>query len=329
MRARTVFGVVFAAALPLLGPRALIVRTAHAQGEPTTIGEVFMYGVDADTNQLLRYTFGSDQFVSVGAVVGQFGKKLKDLEAMAHIPQGPHRGFYGMTNFKDKKPTKMVKIDPLDASAWLYPAPVGFWKVCGLIAYQDPGTGDWSLIGSTKNTNKADGQAKLISVNPANGKGDEIMPLSVFYTGLALDANGTLYGVDRGPGSLPGQVPPGLESDLYIIDPPPAPWPGLGTETHIAPLPWSKVEALEFAFGEFALPIDLSTVAGVDPADPTWSQNGVLLGFTDAFDMLMIINPVTGVAVPYPGSFVTLDCEGLVFCTVRTDPLYGALRGFD
>ncbi|MCH8006790.1 MAG: hypothetical protein IH888_11270 [Planctomycetes bacterium] len=56
---------------------------------------------------------------------------------------------------------------------------------------------------------------------------------------------------------------------------------------------------------------------------------GVLFGFSDAFDMLMIINPATGAAVPYPGSFTTIDCEGLVFVTTGNDPLYGVLRSFD
>ncbi len=321
---RKISGILIAGALTLLGPHPFV-GTAHGQVLPTTINEIFMYGVDADTNKLLRYDLNADEFVTVGTVVNQFGNTVVDLEGMAYIPSGPHKGFYATTNFLDKNPTRLVKINALDATAELYSQPVGFWKVTGLVPYQDPGTGEWSLLGTTKNTNKADLKAKLISINPTNGTGTQLMDLGIMLmTGLAMDANGTLYGVDRGL-NLAGEIPPGTDSDLYIIDP----WSSPQTLTHVAPLPWNKVEALEFAFGKFGPVIDLSTVAGINPADPTWSAAGVLFGFSDAFDMLMIINPVTGAAVPYPGSFTTLDCEGLVFCTVRDDPLYGVLRGFD
>ena len=320
MHSRTVWRAAWA--LSLLGAQSLFVRTAHAQAPVTDIKDVFMYGIDADTFELLRYNLSTDVFVSVGIVRDQLGNIVKDVEAMAYIPFGPRKGFYGVTNYLDKNPSRLVKINPLDASAEVSNQPIGYWKVTGLIAYQDPGTGQWSLIGATKNTNKADLQAKLISINPDNGTGSELMDLGIMMmAGLALDASGTLYGVDRGLNNA-GEVPPGTESDLYIIDP----WSAPQTLTHVGPLPWNKVEALEFAFGEKGPLIDCSTVPGVDP---TWTTNGVLFGFSDAFDMLMIINPATGAAVPYPGSFTTVDCEGLVFVTTGNDPLYGVLRGFD
>ncbi|MCH8006979.1 MAG: hypothetical protein IH888_12245 [Planctomycetes bacterium] len=232
MRSRTVWRAAWA--LTLLGLQPLFVRTAHAQAPSTDMKDVFMYGIDADTFELLRYNLSTDEFVSVGVVRDEMGNIVKDVEAMAYIPYGPRKGFYGVTNFHDKNPSRLVKINPLDASAEVSNPPIGFWKVTGLIAYQDPGNGQWSLIGATKNTNKADLQAKLISINPDNGQGTEIMDLGIMMmAGLALDASGTLYGVDRGLG-LAGEVPPGTDSDLYIIDP----WSAPQTLTHVGPLPW-------------------------------------------------------------------------------------------
>ena len=206
----------------------------------------------------------------------------------------------------------------------MFPTEVGFWKVAGLTPYEKP-SGDWVLLGTTKNTNQADLQAKLLEIDPATGLGTELMDLGIMLmTGLALDEAGVLYGVDRGLGNA-GEVPLNTASDLFIIhwqEPPGSQW-----LEHIGTIPnWSKVEGLEFAFGDFSLPIDCSTVPGTNPS---WFKDGVLIGFSDGYDMLMIINPKTGDAVEFPGTFQTLDCEGLVFVTQRSDPLYGSLRGFD
>lgn len=314
--------ILVAAAIPFLGPQSVL-EPVHAQA--TQLDDVLMYGIDADTNKLLRYHFDSDTFVEVGVVKDQTNTLVEDIEGMAYIPSGPNKGFYGTTNFKDNDPTKLIKINPMNARAWMFPNPVGFWKVTGLVAYQDPGTGEWTLIGATKNTDEADLQAKLITIDPdvtspTRGIGTQIMDLGIMMmSGLAIDANGTLYGVDRGLNN-PGEVPPGTESDLYIIDPFPAP----GTLTHIGALPWNKVEALEFAFGDY----DPKIVAVPGVPGP-WRANGLLFGFSDAFDMLMIIDPSSGNAVPFPGSFITVDCEGLVFVTYLSDPLYEALLGYD
>ncbi len=301
----------------------LLPATAHAAPQPdTTVNDLYMYGIDADTFELLRYEMATDQFASVGVVVDQNNNIVKDVEALAFVPAGPYKGFYGMTNYNDTQPTKMVKINALDATAWEYPDPVGFWKVTGLIAYQDPGDGEWSLIGATKHTGQADFAAKLIEVDLETGLATELMDLGIMMmAGLAMDARGKLYGVDRGL-NLAGEVPSGTQSDLYEIKP----WDSPQELKHLGPLPWNKVEALEFAIGDFKAKIDASAIPGVGNS---WTTHGALLGFSDAFDMLMIIDPKNGDAVPYPGTFNTVDCEGLVFVTMRTDPLYGALRGFD
>ena len=322
-RQRSLWATGLAGVLLHLGPQPLFTATAHAAPKPdTTVNELFMYGIDADTFELLRYEMATDTFVSVGVVVDQNNYIVKDVEALAYVPAGPYKGFYGMTNYHDTKPTKMVMINALDATAWEYPDPVGFWKVVGLVAYEDPGTGEWSLLGTTKNTNQADLAAKLIEVDLETGVATQIMDLGIMMmAGLAIDARGKLYGVDRGL-NLAGEVPSGTQSDLYEIDP----WASPQTLKHLGPLPWNKVEALEFAIGDFKAKIDASAIPGVNVS---WTTHGALLGFSDAFDMLMIIDPKNGDAVPYPGTFNTVDCEGLVFVTMRTDPLYGALRGFD
>ncbi len=324
--ARTIFSCsVTTAALGLLvGPQTLVVQRAYAPPNQTLIEEVFMYGVDADTNELLRYTLETDEFAPVGVVTDQFGATVIDIEGMARIPLGFQKGIYGTTNFKDNNPTKLIRINPLDATAWLFPTEVGFWKVAGLTPYKKP-SGDWILLGTTKNTNQGDLQAKLIEIDPVTGLGTELMDLGIMLmTGLALDEAGVLYGVDRGLGNA-GEVPLNTASDLYIIH-----WqmpPGSQSLEHIGTIPtWSKVEGLEFAFGDNAFPIDCSTVPGTNPS---WFKDGVLIGFSDGYDMLMIINPNNGDAVEFPGTFQTLDCEGLVFVTARNDPLYGVLRGFD
>jgi len=312
-----------AGALLYLGPQTLFTANTHAAPKPdTTVDELFMYGIDADTFELLRYELLTDTFASVGVVVDQNNNTVRDVEALAFVPAGPYRGFYGMTNYNDTQPTKMVKINALDATAWEYDLPVGFWKVSGLVAFQDPGDGEWSLIGATKHTGEADFAAKLIQVDLETGLATELMDLGIMMmAGLAMDARGKLYGVDRGL-DLAGEVPPGTQSDLYEIKP----WDSPQELKHLGPLPWNKVEAMAFAMGDFKAKIDASAIPGVNTS---WTTHGALLGFSDEFDMLMIIDPKNGDAVPYPGTFTTVDCEGLVFVTMRTDPLYGAFRGFD
>ncbi len=325
-RQRSLWATGLAGVLLHLGLQPLFTATAHAAPLPdTTVDELFMYGIDADTFELLRYEMATDTFASVGVVVDQNNNIVKDVEAMAYVPDGPYKGFYGMTNYKDTNPTKMVKINALDATAWEYPDPVGFWKVAGLTPFEKA-SGDWVLLGTTKHTDQSDLKAKLIEVDLETGVATEIMDLGIMLmTGLAIDEKGVLYGVDRGIGQA-GEVPLNTASDLYIIH-----WQEpLGSQwlEHVGTIPnWSKVEGLEFAFGDNMKPIDCSTLPA--PTNPSWFKDGVLIGFSDGYDMLMIINPMNGDAIEYPGTFQTLDCEGLVFVTMRTDPLYGALRGFD
>jgi hypothetical protein len=245
-----------AAVMQLLGPRPAFVRTAYAEVTTTAVEEVVMYGIDADTYELLRYTFD--------------------------------------------KPSRLVRINALDATAETLPAEVGYEKVEGLVPVQDPMTGEWRLLASTQNTSADDGDHTLIWIDPATGAGSLIMDTNENYDGLTLAPDGTLYGVTR-------------DSDLYTID------PVAGTETLLGDLAgFGAPEALEWAYGDYAAKID---VPGV-PSD--WTKNGVLFSFSDDDDALLILDPKTGDAVEYTCSFQTIDCEGLVFSTQFRDA-HGAI----
>ncbi len=79
MRATTL--IYAAAVMQLLGPRPAFVRTAYAEATTTAIEEVVMYGIDADTYELLRYTFDTDEYVSIGVVTDENGNVVVDVEA--------------------------------------------------------------------------------------------------------------------------------------------------------------------------------------------------------------------------------------------------------
>ncbi len=64
MRTSTIY--LAAAVLQLLGPRPDFVRTAYAVPADPAITEVVIYGIDADTNELLRFTFDTEPY---GAIV--------------------------------------------------------------------------------------------------------------------------------------------------------------------------------------------------------------------------------------------------------------------
>ena len=56
----------------------------------------------------------------------------------------------------------------------------------------------------------------------------------------------------------------------------------------------------------------------------SWTEDGVLFGFSDNYDALLIIDASTGHSVKWNCSFATIDCEGLVFTTHQRD-LWGTI----
>ena len=81
---------------------------------------------------------------------------------------------------------------------------------------------------------------------------------------------------------------------------------------------YSKIESLEFAFGDYGAQIMVPNV----PED--WTSDGILFAFSDSKDALVVLDPESGAAVEVFVAFQTIDCEGLVF-TTRLRDSYGAV----
>ena len=171
------------------------------EGDPphlTQIEEVIMYGIDAGTHELLRYEFSTDAYMPIGVVKDQNDNVVTDIEGLALIPHGPHKGLYGTANYYEQWPSKLVKISGLDAKGQVYPANIGFEKVEGLVAVQNPDTLQWSLLGVAKNPNPS-----LIRIDPATGTGSLIMETDNRYLGLAIGVGRHDLRCDQGPQPAP------------------------------------------------------------------------------------------------------------------------------
>jgi hypothetical protein len=138
----------------------------------------------------------------------------------------------------------------------------------------------------------------FVIINPVDGLIGFAFNISgIEFEGLAQGPDGTVYA--------------NTDTALYTID------VTTGVETFIGSLGTSKMESLEYAFGDGAPVIN---IPGIPAA---WTASGALIGFEDGGE-LMIIDPASGTSLEYVGSFSTLDCEGLVFLTQVTDP-YGKI----
>ena len=270
---------------------------ADEEGPPTTpVEEVVMYGVDDDTDQLLRYAFSAQEYLVIGQVRDQDGNLVDEIESLAYIPSGPDKGLYGVTNYDGNVATRLARINILDAKTTVYPVDTGFGNVEGMVAVREPATDKWVLYA----TNQANvpqgggGKKNLISIDPATGLGTLVMKLDRKFEGLAKGPDGTLYAAKG--------------DELWMID------PLAGTNTRIGEHDYDDVEALEFAFGDNAPQID---VPGV-PQE--WTENGILFGASDEVNSILILNPATGEAMPFGMPFATPDWEGMVFMTKLTDP---------
>jgi hypothetical protein len=311
MRTRTL---IFAAAvMQLLGPRPAFVRTVYAEPEVTTFEELVMYGIDADTYELLRYTFDTDEYVRIGVVEDENGNVVEDVECLAQIPSGPYKGFYGASNFYEARPSRIIKINGLDASGQWLPQSSGFGKVDGMATVQDPVTGDWILLASTRYSVEVDGDEDypgddgpcLIAIDLATGRGTPVSIGIEHYRGLAISPDGELYGLEKDGGLWTCRPNP---SDIQDQQ-----------EDKIGESGYGKIEALEWAYGDLGARIYTSP-----HAPDSWSENGVLFGFDDDTDSLLIFNPSTGESRKVEASFQTIDCEGLVFTTQFRDA-YGEI----
>jgi hypothetical protein len=215
---------------------------------------------------------------------------ISDTEALGYIPGGPGKGLYCVPR-KGGLGGKLIRINGLDASATVV-ADLGLNGVQGMVARYN--SGKWELIVGHEPAGNT--RRELYSVDPVTGAATFMFLLEwEDPDGLAIDANGTLYMTD--------------DNDLYTVD-----WSD-GTITDIGGISgYSRTEALEFAFGTASPEVSIGGVPS------SWTANGALFGFDDGDEALFIIDPATGDTIEYgPCSFVTVDCEGLVFTTKWKD----------
>ncbi len=340
------------ASLPLLTTDSLDVRKAHGQDEPTptSIEQVVMYGVDDDTNVLLRYTFGSDEYLVIGELRDQSGHLVHGIESLGFIPNGPNKGLYGVRNHHGHhQAARLVRISLLDARCTVYDDDTGFGNVEGMVAVRDPDTNQWTLyatqtggvgqgnkvtichtppgnpdnahtilvsenavpahlahgdsLGSCAGDGGAVSDKNLISIDPASGQGSMVLPLASKFEGLAQGPNGLLYAAD--------------DDELWAID------LYMGTVTLVGTHAYHDVEALEYAFG------DNDTQIHIEGLNSDWTDDGVLFGFSDHDNAVLILNAETGQAIQFDCAMDTTDCEGMVFLTEQSDPMFAVLNIFD
>ncbi|MHC4216862.1 MAG: NHL repeat-containing protein [Planctomycetota bacterium] len=284
----TRFATVLAGSLAFLAPNDLCLSTASA-AEPTTIEELVMYGVPQESQELFRYEFGSDEFSTIGVVTDQFGREVVDLKGLAYIPSGPDKGIYGAS---EESPFMghLLKIDALTADATLYSQDMGAGKVSGMVAYLSGGK--WYLL-------TADYGNDLYRIDPATGIGTFLYALKNRYQGLAIDGNGLVYGTTGG-------------GDIWELDLPDLLSGDSSAEAPLGNHGYGGIEALEFAFGMSEPRVEVTGL------NNQWVKDGLLFSYGQG-NGLLIVNPETGAAIPYPCSIPSLDLEGVVFMPENAD----------
>ncbi|MCZ6543639.1 MAG: hypothetical protein O6768_08235 [Planctomycetota bacterium] len=283
--------------------------TSSAHGQVVTqIDDVVMYAIDGDTMQLLRYNFGTDEFTSVGTVIDQHGHVLNDFESLAFIPTGPDKGYYSTRNSNLHKKI-LIKLNPLTAAATVSTGPQIAY-IRGMVAFQQT-PGNWKIYAASSST-----PPSLVVINPVTGSAESWVPIAdssgdeVVMEGLALNSDGDMYGISHNGSTI---------SELWTID------PATGVASSIGQDNWARIESLEFAFGD-----NTPDIGGLPAAVATWDfSKGVLIGFSDNSDTLLVINPATGEGVALENSFTTLDAEGLTFTTADRDAYLAIRNGFD
>jgi hypothetical protein len=283
----------------------------------TPVAEMVLYAVDADTNELLRYSFSTDSILSMGEVKTASGTKLSDMEALAYVANGPQKGLYAIPT-KGSFVRQLVRIDPLTGLATPFGPKVvpSGRKITGMIAEFDSGTGAWSLLGCsgedvTSDPDRVEAR-KLIGIDPATGTSTLVAALTDGrrFEGLARNSVGQLYAVSR--------------THFYRIDED----AGAYTVVDLGETGLNKAEALEFAMGRAQPRVD---VPGVGEG---WTKYGALFVFDDNSDSFGVLNPASGSFVEFlvdgsPSTFSTDDAEGMVLVTLFDDPLFGTVEGFD
>jgi hypothetical protein len=222
----------------LVTTTALLAGASPVHGQTTELSEVVMYGIDADTNELLRYSFETDDFIRIGAIKTSDKKNADDCENLAWVPSGPARGMYVIPTKGDLRGW-LLRVNPLDGSAERV-RDTGLRHAIGMCTVQDPGNGNWMIITSDRNDDPT-----LHAIDPRTGNTMHILDTDQEYEGLTMTPDGRLLG--------------NTTDGLWVID------PASGSETKLGDFAYDKVEALEYAFGDDAPTID-ATDAGVPAA---------------------------------------------------------------
>lgn len=284
---------VFIALAAVLLPGA----AAHGAGDGnppqlTDIDQVIMYAIDAATHELLQYDFGADEYTRIGVVTDPDGNVVPNIEALAMIPRGPHRGLYAVANYYGVLPARLVTINVLDATARPAAAVIGFENVEGLVAAEDPDTSQWRLIGSSVSPG-------LVSIDPDSGAGSLLLETANRYRGLTLAPDGTLFGI--------------TSNALWTID------QETGGQTRIGAMNDNALyEAMEHAFGDLSPWIKVPS-SGATVVPDAWTMGGILFGYDVEERTLVIMNPANGIAIPWANSLPPLHIEGLAFTTRARD----------
>ena len=303
-----------------------------ADPSETFIEEVATYSIDADTYELVRYSFATNEFTVVGVVETASGDVVADCESLGFVPSGVAKGLYAVST-RDAYAGHLVKIDPLTAVAEVFAPKVvpgngggevsNNWdgssrKVTGMVAYYDTGDDEWYLLAASSEDRKSSKTRietrELIRIDPRDGTSTMVATQAMLGDGLrfeslGMDAKRDLYATSRTHFFRIHQ-----EAGFWVEE--------------IGATGLDKAEALEVAFGDYQPSI---TIPGVDPS---WTEYGVFFAACEKTQMFGVLNPADGSFVEYlvdgsPSTFIMKDAEGLVVVTLRRDPLYGSIVGFD
>jgi hypothetical protein len=195
-----------------------------AGGPPleTTVAEIVLYAIDADTNELLRYSFSNDNIVSMGPVSTASGTKLEDMEGLSYVSDGQDKGLYTVPT-KGSHEGHLVHIDPLSGLATPFGPNVvaSDRKLTGMIAEHDPGSDTWSLLAAEGDNVKSDPNRieprRLIRINPRTGISWPVATLTDGrrFEGLARDSKGDAQPKVDVPGVGNGWTKDGA---LFVFD---------------------------------------------------------------------------------------------------------------
>ena len=262
---------------------------AMADDEDESSLDLVMYGVPQESQELFRYVFSSDTYTTIGVVTDRFGREVVDLKGLAYIRSGPNKGIYGASE-EDPFMDYLIKIDGLTADATLYSQAMGTGKISGMVAYQSGGI--WYLL-------TADYNNELYRIDPATGVGTYLCPLKNRYQGLAVNSKGLVFAT-TGSGNI------------WAIDVPARMGGDPSAEWQVGSHGQSGIEALEFA-----LSMDENDAEALG-IDEDWVADGLLFTYGQSKGLL-VVNPETGAAVPYPSSVPSLDLEGIIFMPETRD----------